>query len=74
MIFVTRGPSQSIYISLAPDIDPLTPIGELFKDGPIRVRVIDAREAQVRLGIQLSPLLEVHRAGQPENATHPDLA
>lgn len=61
MHYFNRSPSQSIYISLANDVDPATPIGELFKNGPIRVRVMAVRDRQVRIGVQASELLDIHR-------------
>jgi len=66
MLFLTRSPSQSIFLALASDADPATPIGELFKDGPIRLRVMAVRGSQVRVGVQVPPLLEVHREEGPE--------
>lgn len=73
MIFVTRSPSQSVYISLGPDVDPDTPVGEIFKEGPIRVRVVTAQGSQVRLGVDLPTLLEVRREAQFENGAISDL-
>ncbi len=73
MIFVTRSPSQSVYIALGPDVDPGTPVGEIFKDGPIRLRVVTAHGSQVRLGVDLPPLLEMRREAQPANGLPPDL-
>lgn len=74
MIYLTRSPSQSVFISLAHDVDPATPVGELFKDGPLRVRIMAMRDAQVRIGVQVPPLLEVHREERPEGVPHPTAA
>lgn len=73
MIFVTRSPSQSVYIALGPDVDPATPVGEIFKGGPIRLRVVTAHGSQVRLGVELPPLLEMRREAQPEDTLPSDL-
>ncbi len=73
MIFVTRSPSQSVYMSLVPDVDPATPIGALFKDGPIRVRVVTSDGSQVRLGVDLPPLLEMRREALAESGLPSEL-
>ncbi len=74
VFFLTRSPSQSIYLSLANSVDPTTPIGELFKDGPLRVRIMAIRGSQVRIGVQVPQSLEVHREERPEGVPHPTAA
>ncbi|MEZ5444472.1 MAG: carbon storage regulator [Gammaproteobacteria bacterium] len=70
MLFFNRGPSQSIYLSLAEDIDPAMPVGELFKEGPIRIRIMSVNGTQVRIGVR-SPLhLDVYREDGLESVPH----
>lgn len=53
MLILTRKPGQSFKVDLG-DIDPRTPIGEVFADGPIEILVTVVKGRQVRLGIQAS--------------------
>jgi len=39
MLAVTRKLGQSLYLTISAEIDPLTPVGEVFKDQPIVVRI-----------------------------------
>ena len=55
MLIITRKIGQSIHIELAPNLDPETPIGQVFREGAIEVIVAQVRGSQVRLGIT-SPL------------------
>lgn len=38
-------------IQLKPDVDPQTPIGELFAGGPIEISILGRQGAQTRVGI-----------------------
>ena len=51
MLIITRKRGQSIRIAPGPQTDPATPIGEIFATGPIEVLFVQARGAQIRLGI-----------------------
>jgi sRNA-binding carbon storage regulator CsrA len=51
MLIITRKRGQSIRIAPGPKTDPTTPIGEIFAAGPIEVLFVQARGAQIRLGI-----------------------
>lgn len=51
MLIITRRVGQVICIQLDPNIDPETPIGDIFAEGVIEVMVAQVRGAQIRLGI-----------------------
>lgn len=51
MLILTRKPGQIIKIQPGLDLDPATPLGALFLDGPIAVQVSRIRRGEVRLGI-----------------------
>lgn len=61
MLILTRKPSQSIVIDLIEGLDPQTPVGELFAQGPIEILVSEVRSGQVRLGVQADPRLRILR-------------
>lgn len=58
-MLVTRTPRESLYISLAPNVDPLTPVAVLFRQGPLRARVAEIRGFRVGMRLQLPPQLLV---------------
>ncbi len=51
MLVLTRKPGQAIQIDLMEDLDPQTPVGELFGAGPIEIVIGGRRGDQVKLGI-----------------------
>lgn len=51
MLVLTRKPGQLIRIHLADELPWKTPVGELFAEGPIEIRVIQIGGGQVKLGI-----------------------
>jgi len=51
MLILTRKPGQIITITHAADLDPATPIGEFFIDGPMEIRINRITGQQVRIGI-----------------------
>lgn len=59
-MLVTRTPRESLYISLAPGADPLSPVAVLFRQGPLRARVAEIRGFRVGISLQLPPQLQVH--------------
>ena len=61
MLIITRKRGQSIHIAPGPKTDPATPIGEIFANGPIEVVYVQARGAQIRLGITATLSLIVLR-------------
>lgn len=52
MLIITRKAGEGIRISLHPAVDPKTPIGEIFSEGPIEVVIARVRDSNVRLGVQ----------------------
>ena len=55
MLILTRKPGQVLNIDLREDVDLKTPVGELFAQGPIEVKVTAVNGAQVKLGIRADP-------------------
>ena len=51
MLFLTRKPSQSLFIHPHPSLDPGTPVEQVFTEGPIHVQVLGVQGPQVRLGV-----------------------
>lgn len=54
MLIITRRKGESLEISLSPEIDPGTPVGELLDDYPIRIVVDEMRSNQVALALDAS--------------------
>ncbi|HLQ25874.1 MAG TPA: carbon storage regulator [Acidiferrobacterales bacterium] len=52
MLILTRKPGQCIHIGPHESLDLTTPVGELFREGPIAVMVTHIEGGQVKLGIQ----------------------
>jgi sRNA-binding carbon storage regulator CsrA len=61
MLVLTRRQGQSILIRPAPDLDPATPISELFSNGPIEVAVLGVDGKQIKVGVDAPRLLSVLR-------------
>jgi len=61
MLILTRKEGQSIKIKPDEKLSPETPVGTLFADGPIEVKVKRIQGNQVRLGITAHPDLVVLR-------------
>ncbi|MBI5783394.1 MAG: carbon storage regulator [Gammaproteobacteria bacterium] len=55
MLMLTRRSGQSIRLAPDPALDPMTPVGEFFRDGPIRVHVGHVEGNRVRIGIEAHP-------------------
>jgi len=55
MLILTRKLGEIIRIQLAENIDPQTPVGQLFTNGPIKFMVTHIQSTQVRLGIAADP-------------------
>ena len=51
MLILTRKAGQVLKVAPHESVDPATPIGELFQDGPIEIVVTKIQGTQVRLGI-----------------------
>lgn len=61
MLILTRRSGQSIRLMPDPGLDPATPIGELFRDGPIQIYVWHMDEDRLRLGIEAPARIVVLR-------------
>lgn len=61
MLVLTRKTKESIFIDLAPEVSPETPVSEILKDGRLEVRVLEIVGGQVRLSIQAPPTLRILR-------------
>jgi sRNA-binding carbon storage regulator CsrA len=51
MLVLTRKPGQIVEIRLDPALDPATPVGTLFANGPIEVVALRVDGSQVQIGI-----------------------
>ncbi len=61
MLVLTRKPGQAIQIDLMEDLDPRTPVGELFATGPIEIIIGGIRGDQVKLGIHADKRFRIRR-------------
>jgi sRNA-binding carbon storage regulator CsrA len=52
MLVLTRRSGQSIRLAPDPGLDPATPVGELFKQGPIQIIILDIGPNRLRIGIE----------------------
>lgn len=49
MLTLSRRQGESLYLSLSDDIDPRTPVGEVFASGPIVVRIARLKQNSVKV-------------------------
>jgi sRNA-binding carbon storage regulator CsrA len=61
MLMLTRRSGQSIRLAPDPALDPATPVGEFFRDGPIRVHVGHVDGNRVHIGIEAHPGIVILR-------------
>lgn len=61
MLILTRRVSQSFVIMPHPRLDPATPIGELFVNGPIEVSVTQVSGARVKFSVTADQRLLILR-------------
>ncbi|OGI38628.1 MAG: hypothetical protein A2V91_04665 [Candidatus Muproteobacteria bacterium RBG_16_64_10] len=61
MLILTRRSGQSIRLMPDPGLDPATPIGDLFRGGPIQIYVWYMDEDRLRLGIEAPAKIVVLR-------------
>ena len=61
MLILTRHPGQLIAIQPSATLDPATPIGQVFADGPIEILVARVWGQQVSLGITAHTELFIYR-------------
>ncbi len=54
MLVLGRKVGQVIYISLAKNVDESKPIGEVFRDGPMELKVThwNTRDRQIHIGLK----------------------
>ena len=72
MLILTRKSGQVVIIDMMEDLDPKTPIGELFARGPIQIMVTDIQGTQVKLGFTADPrflILRKERRTDPKIPT-----
>lgn len=68
MLVLSRRPGEGLQIELVEGAAPTTTIGELFRDGPIKITVTQVERNRVKLGIQADPRLLILRT---ELRVHP---
>lgn len=51
MLILTRRPGESLSIRPVWQLDPATPVEQLFSEGAIRIAITGVRGSQVRLGV-----------------------
>lgn len=61
MLVLTRRVGQTVLIELNADMDPNTPVKELFKGGPLQMVVTYIGGNQVKIGIDAHPQLTIMR-------------
>ncbi len=61
MLILTRKSGEAVHIDLMEDLDPRTPVGELFAQGPIEIVVTGVRGEQVKLGLTADPRFRILR-------------
>jgi sRNA-binding carbon storage regulator CsrA len=52
MLIVSRRDDESIEIRPGDDIDPKMTLADLFKTGPIEIRIFSANGSRVKMGVQ----------------------
>ena len=71
MLILTRKSGQVVIIDMMEDLDPKTPIGELFARGPIEVMVTDIQGTQVKLGFTADPRFLILRQERRTDRKNP---
>ena len=61
MLLLTRKEGEDILIFPAPDLNPEMTVAELFKDGPITIRLSHISRTQTRIGIDAPMALQIVR-------------
>lgn len=61
MLILTRKPGEALTIRPVWQLDPATPVEQLFGDGAIRIVVTGVRGSQVQLGVAAHPAFHVLR-------------
>ncbi len=63
MLALTLKDGQTVRIFPDENLDPATPVGELFRDGAIEVTVVHHESGRVRLAFRAPRALRILRAG-----------
>lgn len=58
MLWITRRLGQSVFVDLSEDVDPSTPVGELF-DRPMEIRYVHRHGARISLAIEANEGLDI---------------
>ena len=61
MLIVSRKHSESILIRPGDDIDPNTTVAELFRTGPIEIKIYSVGQKRVKMGVQTPDELNIRR-------------
>jgi sRNA-binding carbon storage regulator CsrA len=61
MLVLTRRIGETLLIDLSESVDPATPVGDLFADGPMEVAVLEVNGNQVRVGFEAPAELDIVR-------------
>ena len=61
MLIVSRRNAESILIEPSKDLDPSTPVGEIFGDGPIEITVFSGAGHRVKMGVAAPSALSIWR-------------
>ncbi len=65
MLVLTRCRGEAIRLLPHSGLDPTTPIRELFKNGPIRIVIVDIGPNRMQIGIEAHPGITVVRDELP---------
>lgn len=65
MLIVSRKHAESILIRPSDDIDPNTTVAELFRTGPIEIKIYSVGQKRVKMGVQTPDELNIRRKDAP---------
>ncbi len=61
MLIVSRRDAESLLIRPGEGIDPSMTLADLFRDGPIEIRIFSSTHDRVKMGIQAPTALSIWR-------------
>lgn len=61
MLIVSRRDTESLLIEPGKDIDPTLTLADLFRDGPIEIRIFSTNNCRVKMGVQAPGELSIWR-------------
>lgn len=70
MLVINRKPGQSVKIIPNVDLDPATPIGELFSRGPITIQIVHSSGNQIKIGIDADARFNIYREELNGGSSH----